>query len=282
MTRGRERGMYIAQNNRVRRIIRFYIFGGNLFFHNTNCGKARQNVLGWWMCMKRSSGCGEVEPLRRKAEIFVLNKRRHRLKQVEKHCARELTTALRARRHDSRFPEEATRAQKVDVPCPCHAAQKLQGQKLNPNETCPCSSRHYEQRGVGAPEDTSGAPGENGKSWPKSAGQQVTLRLQGTEAGGPPQDCAPGEKTLEEERSQCHPEARGISPGNMGKPSFIWMSLMWDTVSPTWAELSEVQDVLGVKNFIELRWEGRALYQFQSALQEFQIICFVLWLLLLF
>ena len=117
--------------------------------------------------MKRSSGRGELEPLRRKAKIFVLNKRGHRLEQVEKHCARELTTTLRARRHDSRFPEEATQAQKVDVPCPCHAAQELQGQKLNPNETCQCSSRHYEQRGVGAPEDTSGAPGENGKSRPK-------------------------------------------------------------------------------------------------------------------
>lgn len=127
MTRGRERGMSTAQNNRVSRIIRFYIGGADLFFHNTNCGEAGQNFLGWWMCMKCLSGRGEVEPLRRKVEIFVLNKRGHRLEQVEKHCTGELTTTLQARRHDSHFPEEATWAQKVDVPRPCHTAQKLQG-----------------------------------------------------------------------------------------------------------------------------------------------------------
>lgn len=75
--------------------------------------------------MKCLLGLGEVEPLRRKAEIFVLTKRGHRLEQVEKHCTCELTTTLRVRWHDSHFPEEATQAQKVDVPCPCHTAQKL-------------------------------------------------------------------------------------------------------------------------------------------------------------
>lgn len=78
MGRGKERGMCIAPNNRARIIIWFYTLGGHLLFHNTNCGKARQSVLGWWMCVKYlSTGHGEVEPLRKKAEIFVFNKRRH-------------------------------------------------------------------------------------------------------------------------------------------------------------------------------------------------------------
>ena len=46
---------------------------------------------------------------------------------------------------------------------------------------------------------------------------------------------------------------------------------MWDTVSPTWAELSEVQAVLGVKNFIELRWEGGHFINFNKLFRNFRL-----------
>ena len=60
-----------------------------------------------------SFGHREEGPLKKKAEIFVLHKRGHRLEKAEKHCTItcDLITTLRARWHDSHFPEEATEAQ---------------------------------------------------------------------------------------------------------------------------------------------------------------------------
>ena len=49
------------------------------------------------------------------------------------------------------------------------------------------------------------------------------------------------------------------------------MSLMWDTVSPTWAELSEIQAVPGVKKFIELIWEGGHLINLNQLFGNFRL-----------
>ena len=48
-----------------------------------------------------------------------------------------------------------------------HSSEVAGIEKLSPNKRCQSSSQHYEQHGVGAPEITSGVPGENGKSRPK-------------------------------------------------------------------------------------------------------------------
>ena len=45
------------------------------------------------------------------------------------------------------------------------------------------------------------------------------------------------------------------------------MSLMWDPVGPTWAE---VQAVLGIENFIELRWEGGHLINLNKLFRNFR------------
>ena len=88
--------------------------------------------------------------------------------------------------------------------------------------------------------------------------------------GGPHRAVLQGRETLGGERSWCRAEARGISPGNTGKTSFMYMSPMWDPVGPTWAELSEVQAVLGIKNFIELRWERGHLINLSKLFRNFR------------
>lgn len=81
----------------------------------------------------------------------------------------------------------------------------------------------------GAPEDASGIPGETGSHGPKSVGQQVTLclhGLRGTAVGRP--HCA----VLQgREGPAVLMPSRSVSPGNRVTASFIWMSLMQDTLS---------------------------------------------------
>lgn len=86
--------MGMVHNNRAS--ITISIWGGNLSFHNTECGKAEQSAHGWWMYMEYFSvGHREVEPLRGEAETFAFSKRGHRLEKAEKCCTItcKLTTA---------------------------------------------------------------------------------------------------------------------------------------------------------------------------------------------